>query len=191
MRGIHRNRGRHGKGGPRSELVVLVVSLALVIRQSLGMIAASAIGPGSFSAWGWHSQATSTSKSSEKTTSSDKTSTTSSDSASAPTRDRSSGTASVTALAPIEVPSGSTDLEGRLGDDSKWTDGNLCAGVPKGQCYKELDQVPHRIIFTGLSSGQEYFLDVLIEFKDNANHTGYDQLTGPTSVSGDVTGATF
>ena len=62
MRGMYRSRGRHGKPGPRFELVVLVVSLALVISQSLGMIAASAIGPGSFSAWGWHSQATSTSK---------------------------------------------------------------------------------------------------------------------------------
>ncbi len=185
MRGIHRNRGRHGKPGPRFELVVLVVSLALVISQSLGMIAASALDSGSFSAWGWHSQATSTSKTGEKT------STASSDEPSAPTRDRSSGGASVTALAPIEVPSGSTDLEGRLGDDSKWTDGNLCAGVPKGQCYKELDQVPHRIIFTGLSSGQEYYIDVLIEFKDNANHTGYDQLTGPTSVTGSISGAAF
>src|SRR5437867_2504026 len=171
MRGMHRNRGGHRKGGPRFELVVLVVSLALVISQSLGMIAASAIGPGSFSAWGWHSQATSTSKSggAAVTASSDKTSgataTASSHSASAPTRDRSSGTASVTALAAIPVPSGSSDLEGQR-KDGVWTNGNLCASIPKGSCYKELDQVPHRIIFTGLSTGQEYYIDVLIEFKD-------------------------
>src|SRR6266508_4762197 len=181
MRGIHRSRGWHRKAGPRFGLVVLVVSLALVISQSLGMIAANAFGPETFGAWGSNSTSTNPSRSAEKA----------SDNASVSTRDRSSAGASVTALAPIEVPSGSTDLEGRLGDDSKWTDGNLCAGVPKGQCYKELDQVPHRIIFTGLSNGQEYFLDVLIEFKDNANHTGYDQLTGPTSVSGAISGATF
>ena len=185
MRGIHRSRGWHRKPGARFELVVLVVALALVISQSLGMIAASALDSGSFNAWGWHSQAPSTSKGSEKT------STASSVDASAPTRDRSSGGASVTALAPIEVPSGSTDLEGLRGDGVTWTDGNLCAAVPKGSCYKELDQVPHRINFTGLTNGQEYYIDVLIEFKDNLNHTGYDQLTGPTSVTGSISGAAF
>jgi uncharacterized repeat protein (TIGR01451 family) len=45
MRGIHRNRGRHRKSGPRFGRVAFVVSLALVISQSLGMIAASASGP--------------------------------------------------------------------------------------------------------------------------------------------------
>jgi uncharacterized repeat protein (TIGR01451 family) len=45
MRRIHRNRGRHRKPGPRFGRVAFVVSLALVISQSLGIIAASAGNP--------------------------------------------------------------------------------------------------------------------------------------------------
>src|SRR6266545_4028466 len=57
MRGIHRSRGRHRRAGRRFGLVVLVVSLALVISQSVGMIAANAFGPKTLGAWG--SQSTS------------------------------------------------------------------------------------------------------------------------------------
>jgi uncharacterized repeat protein (TIGR01451 family) len=42
MRGMHRYRGRHGKRGPRLGRVAFVVSLALVISQGVGMIAAQA-----------------------------------------------------------------------------------------------------------------------------------------------------
>jgi len=62
MRGIRRSQGRHRKAGPRFGLVVLVVSLALVISQSFGMIAANAFGPQTFGAWG--SQSTSASSTS-------------------------------------------------------------------------------------------------------------------------------
>src|SRR5512132_3791318 len=42
MRGMHQYRGRHGKRGPRLGRVAFVVSLALVISQDVGMIAAQA-----------------------------------------------------------------------------------------------------------------------------------------------------
>jgi uncharacterized repeat protein (TIGR01451 family) len=77
MRGIHRSRGWHSKPGPRFELVVLVVSLALVISQSLGMIAASALDSGSFNAWGWHSGSGSQSSDGGKAASKDDSSTSS------------------------------------------------------------------------------------------------------------------
>jgi uncharacterized repeat protein (TIGR01451 family)/fimbrial isopeptide formation D2 family protein len=57
MRGMHRYQGRPGKRGPRLGRVAFVLSLALVISQSLGMIAANAFGPKTFGAWG--SQSTS------------------------------------------------------------------------------------------------------------------------------------
>jgi uncharacterized repeat protein (TIGR01451 family) len=116
---------------------------------------------------------------------------------SAPITSRGQSSSRLGPLVPIVTPNGSSDLEGLVGNgdpsnNGDWTDGNLCAAVPKGQCWKELDNVPHRILFSGLTGGTEYFIDVNIEFNDGS-HTGYDDLnnvvgqsgisSGPTSVS--------
>jgi uncharacterized repeat protein (TIGR01451 family) len=58
MRGIHRNRGRRRTVGARFGRVVLVISLALVITQGLGMISAYASGPETSDASGSHGVST-------------------------------------------------------------------------------------------------------------------------------------
>src|SRR5438093_2272977 len=194
MRGMHRNRGRHSKGGPRFELVVLVVSLALVISQSLGMIAASAIGPGSFSAWGWHSQASSTSKDAASVTSKDAASVTHEASGGASqvtqtsaTTGRSRSSSTAVALAPTPIVPNQIDFfqgliaGGNPANEGDWTSGNLCQG--NGPCYHELDNVPHRIGFNGLTPGTEYSITVLIDSKDQAGHPGYDNINSVVGFS--------
>lgn len=79
--------------------------------------------------------------------------------------------------AAVPAPGASIDLEGwRPAPVNGWTDGNVCGSVPSGSCYRELDNVPHRVLFTGLTAGTEYHFDVNIEFLDGTIE-GYDNLT--------------
>jgi uncharacterized repeat protein (TIGR01451 family) len=69
-------------------------------------------------------------------------------------------------------------------DEGDWTPGNLCQG--NGPCYHELDNVPHRILLDGLTTGTEYSFTILIDAQDNAGHFGYDDLGNVVAISGVV-----
>ena len=69
--------------------------------------------------------------------------------------------------------------------DPSWTSGNLCGNTT--DCYHELDNVPHRILFKDLQAGEQYAIIVLVDARDNAGHPGYDgvnSVVGFANVSG-------
>ena len=71
--------------------------------------------------------------------------------------------------------------------DAGWTSGNLCGNTTT--CYRELDNVPHRILFRNLEAGKRYAITILIDARDNAGHAGYDginSVVGFASISGGV-----
>ncbi len=178
MRGIHRNRGRHGKPGPRFELVVLVVSLALVISQSFGMIAASALGPGSFSAWGW--QSTSGSQSSDNGA----TSSSPTRAVRIPPKDTSNNTGGAAATgqsndsaAQLAAAAGnlSADLDqyanGGNTQPASWVNGDL---NQHNAAYHEGDVVPFRVAIEGLDAGS-HTIHINYDFTAGG-HEAYDFL---------------
>jgi hypothetical protein len=70
---------------------------------------------------------------------------------------------------------------------SSWTGANLC-GNTRG-CYRELENVPHRILFRNLSADTKYTITALVDARDNAGHPGYDginSVAGFANVSGAV-----
>ncbi len=69
--------------------------------------------------------------------------------------------------------------------DPSWTSGNLCGNTT--DCYHELANVPHRILFKDLQAGKQYEITVLVDAWDNAGHPGYDginSVVGFANVSG-------
>lgn len=71
--------------------------------------------------------------------------------------------------------------------DGSWTSGNLCGNTT--DCYRELDNVPHRIRFRNLEAGNRYAITVLVDARDNAGHPGYDginSVVGFANISGGV-----
>lgn len=86
--------------------------------------------------------------------------------------------------AAVPAPGAAIDLEGwRPAPVNAWTDGNVCGSVPAGQRYRELDNVPHRVLFDGLTAGTEYYFGVNIEFLDGTIQ-GYDNLTDVVGYAG-------
>ncbi len=93
------------------------------------------------------------------------------------------------------APVGSTQIDAFQGllagkdpsADASWTGGNLCGNTT--DCYRELDNVPHRILFRNLEAGKHYAITILIDARDNAGHAGYDAINsvvGFASISGGV-----
>src|SRR5207247_9148992 len=71
--------------------------------------------------------------------------------------------------------------------DAGWTSGNLCGNT--STCYRELDNVPHRILFRNLEAGKRYAITILIDAREQAGHPGYDGITsvvGLASISAGV-----
>ncbi len=161
MRGIHRVGGRYRKPRPRYEVLVLAVSLALIVSQSFGVMAASALGTG-FSAWGWHSSSgsdTSTGETSGANTHDAARSGTSAASGSASITTGSSG-AVEQAVSQTAAGNPSADLDqcanadGSGGaasdcDPVNWVNGNL--GESKAR-YLEGDSIPYRMRFDNLAT---------------------------------------
>jgi len=81
-------------------------------------------------------------------------------------------------LAATLLTNAQADLQGwRPAPVSAWTQGNVCGAVPSGKCYRELDNVPHKIVFSGLSAGTTYYAEILNEYRDgNSGPFGYDNL---------------
>ncbi len=65
-------------------------------------------------------------------------------------------------------------FEGILAGTSDWVTSNLCAG--NGPCYKELDNVPERMLLKGLTPGTEYTFTVYLDAFDGAGHPGFSNL---------------
>ncbi len=169
MWGTRKDPGQVTTGRPRFRAAGVVVGLLLVISQSIGIIAASASGDPR-ERTGAFSSTTSVSKGS-------------SPKGSAPAPKAGNGTTAPVVLATQPIVSNQIDaFEGQIAGTTNWTPGNLCQS--NGPCYHELDNVPHRIIFKNLSPGTEYSVTVLIDFKDNAGHRGYDNVNGVTGFSG-------
>jgi len=83
-------------------------------------------------------------------------------------------------------------LEGQIyGDD--YTTGNLCAGIGSGDCWHDLDDVPHRLTMTGLAAGVPYrgCLQIQLDYKDSAGIIGYDNFNSWGSDDGSATGVSM
>ena len=83
-------------------------------------------------------------------------------------------------------------LEGQIyGDD--YTTGNLCAGIGSGDCWHDLDDVPHRLTMTGLAAGATYSgcLQIQLDYKDSAGIIGYDNFNSWGSDDGSATGVSM
>ena len=82
-------------------------------------------------------------------------------------------------------------LEGQIyGDD--YTTGNLCAGTGSGDCWHDLDNVPHRLTITGLTVGELYScLRLEHDFTDSNGVVGYDNFNSWGSDDGSATGVSM
>ena len=91
---------------------------------------------------------------------------------------------------PIPVPTGNSDLEGLLfggnpGNNSDWTDGNVCAGnLPDPGCYSDGEDVPHRALLVKLTVGVAYELAIEHDFEDNSGVVGYENFNDFAAISG-------
>jgi hypothetical protein len=65
-------------------------------------------------------------------------------------------------------------FEGQIAGSTNWTPGNLCQG--NGICYKELENVPHRIGLKSLTAGTQYTFTILLDAFDGSGHPGFANL---------------
>ncbi len=179
-KGAHRRVKRGRITGRRlgMETAGLVLSLFLIVNQSIGLIAARASSgasrvsrdriPGFV-------DTTTVTHGGEGDVSAAKPPT--HDSATTP---RTSPTGPGAPVAPfVAITSSQIDaFQGQIAGTSNWTAGNLCQG--NGVCYHELDYVPHRIIFKNLTGGTTYTIGVSIDVFDGAGHPGYYEINTPT-----------
>lgn len=161
----HRGRGRRLR--PTFEFVVLFATLAVVISQSFGVVAASAKGSGSFSAWGWQSG-------SGLSTTGGTTGGGTSDAAS-PVLAKPTTETSTTQLAPLASSSLSVNLDqyanGGNTQGASWVNGDL---NQHNAAYHEGDVVPFRLALEGLSAGT-HTIHINYDFTAGG-HEAYDFL---------------
>jgi len=175
MRAIHRYRGLRGKRGSRLGRVAFVVSLALVISQSFGMIAANAFGPQTIGAWGSGTLSTSKSTTGAKTTTTAKSTAGATRQQAGSTIQPKQAVRSAGSTAPLAANSLSVDLDqyanGGNTQPASWVNGDL---NQHNAAYHEGDVVPFRAAIEGLTAGS-HSIHINYDFTAGG-HEAYDFL---------------
>jgi uncharacterized repeat protein (TIGR01451 family) len=179
MRGSFRVRGRYRAPRPRFEVVVLLLSLALVISQSIGLLAASALGPGSFSSSGSTKQATTAKTSTVKaaTTKTVQTSTARQRLSQSAVTTNQKATRTVTKSRAPRVANTSLGVNldqyanGGTTASASWVNGDL---NQHNAAYHEGDVVPFRLAIEGLTTGS-HTIHINYDFTAGG-HEAYDFL---------------